>query len=637
MGRISKETIEQIHNRADIVDVVGAFTPVHKRGKDFWCCCPFHHEKTPSCKLNQERQGFYCFGCKEHGNVISFVEKMMSTDYPGALRWLADRLGIQVVEEEGGLASEEAQALRKLAEKRRALLNDAAMWYHSLLRSPEAENARNYLSGRGLDAAAIEQFKIGYSLDSWDGVIKWAASFGYDIEDLKATGLVSENKDGSRYYDRFRGRLMFPIWNELGKVVGFSARILDSDAKEAKYVNSPETEFFQKGQLLYGLNFARSHFKDFGHVLVCEGQLDVISCHRAGLVNAVAAQGTAFTEQHARLLHKSVSNAVLSFDADTAGYKAAERTVKVLHGAGFSVSIVTLPAGEDPDSVFRKGGAEALKKLMTATEEAVPYIFRIACLQGDFNTPEGKSMIVTRVLEAVKPINDEIARAAHCQWLAAQMNLDSSLIISRLNGMMNMDAGNASVQARPYHQKTPTPFTMEGAANSPTQSAQGTSRTPPPFLKPEEPLTKVWGVIFDIALHGKKFAEELAFMQDVIDALPDTMLGIAVNQLLAYTAQGEWNTAIEEISSSDVFNDPVVGQAIMASDYPDVKPDDARCRQAFDDCVIKVRLGAISRQIEQLQQNMQLEGDAEKRNALFVEINKLILKKNDLKRQRSAL
>ena len=281
--------------------------------------------------------------------------------------------------------------------------------------------------------------------------------------------------------------------------------------------------------------------------------------------------------------------------------------------------------------------AEALKKLMTATEEAVPYIFRIACLQGDFNTPEGKSMIVTRVLEAVKPINDEIARAAHCQWLAAQMNLDSSLIISRLNGMMNMDAGNASVQARPYHQKTPTPFTMEGAANSPTQSAQGTSRTPPPFLKPEEPLTKVWGVIFDIALHGKKFAEELAFMQDVIDALPDTMLGIAVNQLLAYTAQGEWNTAIEEISSSDVFNDPVVGQAIMASDYPDVKPDDARCRQAFDDCVIKVRLGAISRQIEQLQQNMQLEGDAEKRNALFVEINKLILKKNDLKRQRSAL
>ena len=155
MGRISQETVEQIKNRADIVDIVGAFTPVHRRGKDYWCCCPFHHEKTPSCKLNQERQGFYCFGCKEHGNVISFVEKMVSTDYPGALRWIADRLGIPVVEEEGA-ASAEAQAMRKLAEKRRSLLNDAAMWYHSLLRTPEAANARNYLDGRGLDAAAIE-------------------------------------------------------------------------------------------------------------------------------------------------------------------------------------------------------------------------------------------------------------------------------------------------------------------------------------------------------------------------------------------------------------------------------------------------------------------------------------------------
>ena len=526
--------------------------------------------------------------------------------------------------------------MRKLAEKRRSLLNDAAMWYHSLLRSPEAENARNYLDGRGLDAAAIEQFKIGYSPDAWDGVIRWSASFGYDMEDLKATGLVSENKDGSRYYDRFRGRLMFPIWNELGKVIGFSARILDSDAKEAKYVNSPETEFFQKGQLLYGLNFARSHFKDFGHVLVCEGQLDVISCHRAGLVNAVAAQGTAFTEQHARLLHKSVKDAVLCFDADTAGYKAAERTVKILHAIGFAVSIVTLPAGEDPDSVFRKGGADALKQLMSVKEDSIPYIYRVSCLQDDINSPAGKSAIVTRVLEAIKPINDEIARTAHCQWLASQMNLESSLIISRLNGMMNMESDNPPLQQRPYRRGTPAPFTMDGPMQ-PQPVQGGATLAPLPFLTPEDPLAKAWGVIFDIALHGKEFAEELAFMQDVIDALPDTMLGIAVNQLLAYTAQGEWEAAIEEISSSDVFNDPIVGQSIMASDYPEPSPDDERCRNSFNDCVNRVRMGAISRQIERKQQEMQLEGDSAKRNALFVEINNLIRKKNELKRQRSTL
>ncbi len=634
MGRISQETVEQIKNRADIVDIVGAFTPVHRRGKDFWCCCPFHHEKTPSCKLNQERQGFYCFGCKEHGNVITFVEKMVSTDYPGALRWIADRLGIPVVEEEGGPASAEAQAMRKLAEKRRSLLNDAAMWYHSLLRSPEAANARNYLDGRGLDAAAIEQFKIGYSLDLWDGCVKWAASFGYDMEDLKATGLVSENKDATRYYDRFRGRLMFPIWNELGKVVGFSARILDSEAKEAKYVNSPETEFFQKGQLLYGLNFARGHFKDFGHVLVCEGQLDVISCHRAGLVNAVAAQGTAFTEQHAKLLHKSVNNAVLSFDADTAGYKAAERTVKILHGAGFTVSIVTLPAGEDPDSVFRKGGAGALKQLMSVTEDAIPYIFRVACLQGDFDTPEGKSAIVTRVLEAIKPIGDEITRAGHCQWLAEKLNLEPSLIISRLNGMLNMDSENALLRPRPPRPNAPAPFSLEGNNGMPQPYAQGRVAAPPPFIKPEDPVAKAWGVIFDISLHLRPFAEELAFKQDVIDALPDTMLGIAVNQLLACTAQGEWDTAIEEISASDVFGDPIVGQAIMASEYADADPDDEKLRRAFDDCVSRVRMGAIASEIDKKQKEMQFESDPQKRNALFAEINQLILKRNELKRQR---
>ncbi|MBR4220969.1 MAG: toprim domain-containing protein, partial [Victivallales bacterium] len=254
---------------------------------------------------------------------------------------------------------------------------------------------------------------------------------------MKATGLVSENEERQRLYDRFRGRLMFPIWNELGKVVGFSARVLDPDAKAAKYVNSPETEFFQKGQLLYALNFARPKLKDMGYALICEGQLDVISCHRAGLVNAVAAQGTAFTEQHAKLLRKSIDKAVLSFDADTAGYKAAERTITLLHAAEFNVSVVTLPPGEDPDSIFRTGGPEALRQVMSVTEPAIPYLFRISCEQDDVNSPEGKSQIIHRVLAAVQPIKDDITRTAHCQWLAEKMNLPENLILSTLHALQN--------------------------------------------------------------------------------------------------------------------------------------------------------------------------------------------------------
>ena len=566
MGLISQETIDQVYAKADIVEVVGGFAEVHRRGKEYWCCCPFHREKTPSCKLNQERQGYYCFGCKEHGNIITFVKKIMNTDFPGAIRWLADKYGIQVVEEQHNKDSEEAERQRKLAEKRRSLLNDIAMWYHTQLGSQEAEIARNYLTSRGLDANAIEQFKLGYSPNGWDNAIRWAAGFGYDMEDMKATGLVSENEEKQRLYDRFRGRLMFPIWNELGKVVGFSARVLEPDAKAAKYVNSPETEFFQKGQLLYALNFARPKLKDMGYALICEGQLDVISCHRAGLVNAVAAQGTAFTEQHAKLLHKSIDKAVLSFDADTAGYKAAERTITLLHAAEFNVSVVTLPPGEDPDSIFRTGGPEALRQVMSVTEPAIPYLFRISCEQDDANSPEGKSQIIHRVLAAVQPIKDDITRMGHCQWLAEKMNLPDKLIVSTLHALQNKaETQHISPTWHPRQQvpsNTPPPFPTAAAA--PQYPQQG-SPSPPPFFMPASPTNQTWNALFDIILHDEQAAQQLSLEQEILDGLPKNAIGSAINQVIILAMQDEWSSAVKEITSMEIFNDPDVGRAVMAS------------------------------------------------------------------------
>ncbi|HOG51364.1 MAG TPA: DNA primase, partial [Lentisphaeria bacterium] len=299
---IPEEFIEQLRQRTDIADVVGSFTQVKKRGSDHWACCPFHKEKTPSFKMDSQRQTFYCFGCKKSGNLFHFIQEMVNTDFVGAVHWLADRYGLTVPETRrrgDGAASEQRRQWREQGQK---LLNEAADWYHHLLKQPEAEKARAYLQSREIDSEAIEKFNLGYCLDSWDALCQWASSRGYSPELLEATGLVSKKEGSTSFYDRFRDRLIFPIHDELSRVVGFSARILSPDAKAAKYVNSPESDFFQKSSVLYGLNHARTSLKTFGHALVCEGQLDVIACHRAGLSNAVAAQGTAFTENHARLL-----------------------------------------------------------------------------------------------------------------------------------------------------------------------------------------------------------------------------------------------------------------------------------------------------------------------------------------------
>ena len=612
---IPNEVIDRIKERADIVDVARTFIELKKRGNDFWACCPFHREKTPSFKLNEERQGYYCFGCKEHGNAIDFVKKMLNTDFVGALRWLAEKYGIEIPENGPQENPDEARRIRSIRDRRLSLLSEVAKWYQTLLNQPQAEQARRYLEGRGIDQWAVTTFGLGYSPDGWDGVIRWAATLGYTEEDLVATGLVTRRDDASRYHDIFRNRLMFPICNDMGKVVGFSARVLDKDSATAKYVNTPETEFFQKGRLLYGLHLARTAFRDFGHALICEGQLDVIACHRAGLANAVAAQGTAFTENHARMLAKSVRRVLLSFDADTAGYKAAERTITLLHAEGLDVGVITLPNGEDPDSVFRIGGAEALRKMMSPSvaEEAVPYLFRIACLSDDINRPEGKSIIVNRVLRAVKPMKDEIVRVGHCQWLAQKMNLPESVIINALNALPDPNAVRRPIAAGPVQANV--------------------HQMPPAFrMKPKEDSN--WTLLLDLILHIETYARELSYMEDMTSLIPNTPVGMAINQVLVMTSQEEWSHAVEALSSGPLFQDETVGRCLLASQCNEslsIEPDEVN-RRAFNDCLARIRIQAVSTQIQECQTQLATSTDKVTREELMKKTADLVRRKTELRR-----
>ena len=612
MPFIPEEILEQIRQRSDIVDVVSQFVPLKKRGADYWGCCPFHHERTPSFKVNPERGVYYCFGCKEHGEIFQFVKSMLNTDFPGAARWLADRAGITIPETtDRGISPDQAARLRQQREKRQALLESAAKWFHSHLSHPEAQVARNYLNGRGLDKGSIEQFQLGYSPDKWDALIQWATAIGYTMDDLLATGLVAQNDELTRTYDRFRGRLIFPIWNENGKVCGFSARLLDAEAKAAKYVNSPETEFFQKGRLLYAMNFARPKLKETGYALICEGQLDVIACHRAGINCAVAAEGTAFTAEHAALLKKSVRKIVLCFDADGAGYKAAERTIRLLHEQDFEVQIVTLPSGEDPDSIFRTGGAPALQPMLSVREEAIPYLLRIARESADENTPNGKSVIVNRVLAAVQPLTDQIVRTAHCQFLAKSLSLPETVVFQTLEAISN-----------------------SAARQQPRQPVFRPQMSKPLFFHRDTPDEKLWRIVLDLILHYEKFIPQLEQELAEDNILPNSPLGQAINYVILFYNQDEWNTSADQIQKMQIFQDNNVGRVIAESEFSPNEPNaERRAELAFQDCLAKIQLCVIGNAIARKKAELAQQTDDETCRTIQQEITQLLRKKQAIATQ----
>lgn len=555
MAYIPDDFIDQLRHRSDLADVVGSFIQVKRRGSDHWACCPFHKEKTPSFKIDSQRQTFYCFGCKKSGNLFHFVQEMLNTDFVGAIHWLADRHGLPVPEVGRDGDSGAQGQRRQWREQGLALLQDAAAWYQHLLKQPEAEKARAYVRSRNLDEATVEHFGLGYCLDSWDALCRWAASRGYDNNLLQATGMVSQKEGASNFYDRFRDRLIFPIHDELNRVVGFSARVLDSNAQTAKYVNSPESDFFQKNSILYGLNHARRHLRAFGHALICEGQLDVIACHRAGLTQAVAAQGTAFTENHARLLKRSTNNVVLAFDADTAGNQAAQRTIAILHEVGIAVSVVSLPAGEDPDSIFQHGGPEALAQIMGAGEPAIPWMFRQSCQAHDLRQPEDKSIIVNEVLQTILPISDQVVRTAHCQWLAGQLQMPENILFDVMHSLL---------AAR--QQRRPSPFVSMAGQTDPRQTNVSQATAMPIFAMPQE-NEKTWQLMLELILCHQQLACNLADDDNVARLLPDNPLGMAISRVLALVDQDCWEDAPEILCNSELIRDPLVGAVINSQSF----------------------------------------------------------------------
>jgi DNA primase len=422
---IPSQTIEQIAAANDIVEVVGSYFPLKRAGTNFKALCPFHQEKTPSFTVSPQRQTFHCFGCGVGGSVFRFVMDYEHVDFPSAVRKLATRAGITVVEERGTSGEEDRQY-----EARRGLLKlhvEAAEWFHNNLMKKEwAAPAREYLKERGIDRRVAKDWQLGFAPDRWDALVKWAQDGGYRREQIVQSGLVKlrdEEKPSGEFYDRFRGRIIFPICNDVGEVIAFSGRLLAKDAEGAKYLNSPETPLFRKGNVLFGLHKTKRGLIEANCAIVCEGQLDLITIFEAGITNVVAPQGTAFTESQARVLKRFVSEVVLCFDADVAGQKAAERSLDALLQNDLVVRVAEMPAGEDPDSMIRQKGKEEFEKRVSGARDFFDHWIEHAANATDLDSLGAKMALARKMAETVARVHDPLMRGEVANKVSARIGI----------------------------------------------------------------------------------------------------------------------------------------------------------------------------------------------------------------------
>lgn len=370
---IPAQFIDELMARCDIADVVADYVPLTRKGGSLWGCCPFHSERTPSFHVVPERQMYKCFGCGKGGGVINFIMEIENLSYPDAVRFLAKRAGLQVPEERGD------GGFRKKRERLLALNKEAARYFHSVLHSPAGQAGVEYLFGkRKLSKATVTRFGLGMAPEGWDKLITAMSAKGYEKSELLEAGLVVRSKEG-RVYDRFRNRVMFPIIDLRGDVIGFGGRVLDDSTP--KYLNSPDTPVFNKGRNLFALNIAKK--TRLGRIILTEGYMDTLSLHQAGFDCAVASLGTALTPDHAQLLSRYTKEVVIAYDGDGAGVSAAQRAIGLLEKTGMKVRVLRMKGAKDPDEFIGKYGSEAFAKLLDQSENHIEY--RIDQVKGKYD------------------------------------------------------------------------------------------------------------------------------------------------------------------------------------------------------------------------------------------------------------
>lgn len=424
--------IEEVKQRIDLVDLIQGYAKLTQAGANWKARCPFHSEKTPSFMVSREKQIWHCFGCGKGGDALSFVQEIEGMEFPEALRFLAEKAGVELRQEDPKLRTRRTRAFDLNA--------FAAKVYHRILLEHEkAQPARDYLAKRGLSDSTLHDWQLGYAPESWEGVSQFLKTKGFSDDDIFQAGLTVKRERGTGYYDRFRNRIMFPVLDHLARIVGFGGRALSPD-QEPKYLNSPQTAVYDKRALLFGFSRAKSAIKAAQQAVVVEGYMDAISSHQAGVANVVASSGTALTREQVRLVKRVTANLALAFDTDIAGQAASIRGIEIAWEEEMNVKVVHVPEGKDPDELIRSN-PQAWSDAVKAAKPFLDYVLDRAKERFDFTKVDGKKQAAKLLLPLIGKVKDPIEQTHYLQELGGLIRVNEEILRSRLPAADRMARG----------------------------------------------------------------------------------------------------------------------------------------------------------------------------------------------------
>ena len=597
------EFVERVNERTDIYSVVSRYVPLTQRSGRYWGRCPFHNEKTASFSVSPDKGLFYCFGCGAGGNAFKFLSLIENVTYFEAVKLQAQRLGIDPPEKKSSPEEER----RRREEKSLFKINEFAQdFYHEcLIKTARGEVGRKYLEARGITEETIETFKLGYAADDWENLLSNLTRRGFSPEQIEKVGLIARRKNSSGFYDRFRGRIMIPINDVFGHAVGFGGRILNSeDENMPKYLNTPETEIFNKRNLLFGLDKSNRIIGSTGTAIVVEGYMDAISLFSAGIKNVVATLGTAFTPEHAKLILKYARKIIFCYDSDEAGQRATLRALPIVQAAGANVFVVKVPEGKDPDEFIRKNGKAAFDELVKNAETLIDYRMNYVLARADISTARGKVSALREILPVIVGVRNVALRNEYLKKIASNLVLDERIARDTWK--------NFSVSSDTQKQ-------------SPVKKVKA--------LSPDELLIKeAQESILRMAWHDEETLDYLKYMLPR-EIFTETQREI-LNRLEEYREQGK---KLNQISAAAEFSEEVnaeLSRILMnGSDDPRDKE-----RELFNDSVDTLRRAVLQKKYETLlaEADEYIPSDEETYKKKVRESLKLRSEINRLKRNQNA-
>lgn len=587
MGLIPEDIIAQVIDRTDIVETIGSYIPLKRAGRSFKALCPFHHEKTPSFVVNPDRQIYRCFGCGEGGNVLGFVMKHERLEFPETVRMLAEKAGIVVPETSSDPAKDSLR--QKVFEA-----NEAAVeYFHAnlmLSKEPEVKAARDYLRSRKINAECAKQFKLGYVFDKWDGLLKHLQEKGFEPRVIESSGLVVPREDKKGVYDRFRGRLIFPIFDHRSRPIAFGARALKKDER-AKYINSPETVAYTKGQHLYGLNLSKEAVGRADAAVIVEGYLDFIRPFIAGVENIAASLGTALTVDQIRLVRRYTRNVIMLYDMDLAGQMATLRSLDVLLEEDMNVRIATLAADEDPDSFILKYGVEDFRQRLASAKDLFDFELELLCKKHGEEKAQSRAKICQEMLPTIDKIPNEVVKENYLTRLAQRFKLPDAVLR----------------QMRQRLQRKQTAKAIEEVGTA---------------ILREEKIPKDEGILLRLMLLNQKW---VALARDVL--VPASFRHSATREVIEklyefFDAGREMNAA----GLLEQLRDERARRLVTATaDDADMIGDDEE--RVFNDCLDRIKRSEMKDKRERVREDIKLaekDGDRSKVLGLQKEFNQLI-------------